>query len=230
MLVALSAIASEQAAPTKQTMVKTKKFLDYVASHPDAILTYSSSNMVLNVHSDVSYLTEPKARSRAGGHFFLSDNSKDPTDNRAVLNIAQIIKNVMSLAAEAEIGTLFINSRQTIPARVTVEELGHVQPPTPIQTDNTTALGFVSKNLQPKATKSADMRYWWMRDRADQKQFRYYWGAGKSNRADYYTKHFCEAHHRETRPTILTPQKILKALRRDRGKQPHIFRLSSRVC
>ena len=230
MLVALSAIASEQASPTKQTMEKTKKFLDYVASHPDAILTYSASNMVLNVHSDASYLTEPKARSRAGGHFFLSDNSEDPSDNGAVLDIAQIIKNVMSSAAEAEIGALFINSRQAIPARVTVEELGHIQPPTPIQTDNTTALGFVSKNLQPKATKSADMRYWWMRDRADQKQFRYYWGAGKNNRADYYTKHFCEAHHRETRPKILTPRKVLNALRIGQGKKPHIFRLSSRVC
>ena len=230
MLVALSAIASEQASPTKQTMEKTKKFLDYVTSHPDAILTFSASNMVLNVHSDASYLTEPKARSRAGGHFFLSDNSEDPRDNGAVLNTAQIIKNVMSSAAEAEIGALFINSRQAIPARVAVEELGHTQPPTPIQTDNTTALGFVNKNLQPKATKSADMRYWWMRDRADQKQFRYYWGAGKNNRADYYTKHFCEAHHRETRPTILTPRTVLKALRLNQGKKPHIFKLSSRVC
>ena len=53
MLVALSAIASEQAAPTeKKTMTKTKQFLDYVASHPNAILTFSASNMVLNVHSD----------------------------------------------------------------------------------------------------------------------------------------------------------------------------------
>ena len=65
----------------------------------------------------------------------------------------------MSSAAEAEIGALFINSRQAIPARTVLEEMGHVQPPTLIQTDNTTALGFVSKNLQPKANKSADMKY-----------------------------------------------------------------------
>ena len=159
MLVALSAIASEQAAPTEKTMKKTKQFLDYVASHPDAVLTFSASNMVINVHSDASYLTEIKAQSRAGGHFFLSDNSKDPTDNRAVLNVAQIIKNVMSSAEQAELGALFINSRQAIPARKTIEELGHQQPSTPIQTNNTTALGFVSKNLQPKVTKSVDMRY-----------------------------------------------------------------------
>ena len=46
--------------------------------------------------------------------------------------------------------------------------------PNPVQTDNTTALGFVSKTLQPKSTKSADMRCWWMRDRSNQQQFRYY--------------------------------------------------------
>ena len=153
-------------------MKKTKQCLDYVASHPDAVLTFSASNMVLNVHIDASYLTELKAQSQAGGQFFLSDNSKDLTDNGAALNVAQIIKNVMSSAAEAELGALFINSHQAIPARKTIEELGHQQPPTPIQTDNTTVLGFVSKNLQPKVTKSVDMRYWWMQDRSDQKQFR----------------------------------------------------------
>ena len=96
--------------------------------------------------------------------FFLSDNAKDPRDNGAVLNIAKIMKNVMSSAAEAEIGALFLNSRQAIPARTTLIEMGHHQPPTPIQTDNTTALGFVGKNLTPKATKSTDMQHWWMRD------------------------------------------------------------------
>ena len=115
--------------------------------------------MVLTVHSDASYLTEPRARSRAGGHFFMSDNAEDPRNNGAVLNISQIIKSVVSSAAEAEIGALFINSRQAIPARTTAAEMGHVQPPTPIQTDNTTALGFVLKNLTPRATKSMDMKF-----------------------------------------------------------------------
>ena len=70
MLVTLSAIASSQAAPTTATMDKVKYFLDYSATHPDAILTYRASDMVLAVHSDASYLSEPKTRSRAGGQFF----------------------------------------------------------------------------------------------------------------------------------------------------------------
>ena len=211
-------------------MRKTLKFLDYAATHPDAVLTFNASSMVLNVHSDASYLTEPKARSRVGGHFFMSEDNDNPQNNGAVLNIANIIKHVMSSAAEAEIGALFITSRQAIPARRLLEEMGHKQPPTPIQTDNTTALGFVTKNLNPKATKSTDMRYWWMRDRSDQQQFRYYWSSGKGNRADYWTKHFCAAHHREQRPSILTPSHLVDKLRINRRLKPHRFRASSRVC
>ena len=74
MLVALSAIAADQASPTENTLEKTLYFLDYAATHPDAILTYRASNMVLAVHSNASYLTEPKARSRDGGDHFLSED------------------------------------------------------------------------------------------------------------------------------------------------------------
>ena len=39
----------------------------------------------------------------------------------------------MSSAAEAEIGALYINAREAIPQRQLLEEMGHPQPPTPIQ-------------------------------------------------------------------------------------------------
>ena len=143
----------------------------------------------------------------------MSDNAANPEDNGAVHNISQVIKNAMSSAAEAEIGALFLNSRQAIPARTILTEMVHQQPPTPIQTDNTTALGFVSKHLQPKATKSTDMKCWWISNQSDRKQFRYYRGAGKGNRADYWTKHFCPVHHKQMRSSILTPSKLLDALR-----------------
>ncbi len=117
MLTSLSAIASTQAEPTKETMIKTHTFLDYAATHQDAIITYQASNMVLPIHSDTSYLSEPKARSQAGGHFFMSSNLKDPSNNGAVLNIAQTIKSLMSSAAEAELGALYINAREATPQR-----------------------------------------------------------------------------------------------------------------
>ena len=90
-LVALSTIASIQAAPIEATMEEAKYFLDYAASHPDTILSYIASDMILAAHIDASYLAEPKASSRAGRHFFMSNNAENPANNGAVLTIAQII-------------------------------------------------------------------------------------------------------------------------------------------
>ncbi len=156
---ALSAIASAQAEPTEETMTRCKQFLDYAATHQDAIITYKKSDMVLVVHSDASYLSEPKAHSRAGDHFFLSSDIEDPIDNGAVLNLAQLIKAIMSSAAEAELGALYINAHKAVPQWRTLEEMGHKQPPTPMKTNNTTAVGIENNNIQPKRTKAMDMRF-----------------------------------------------------------------------
>jgi hypothetical protein len=174
MLTALSAIASVQAKPTEETKTCCKHFLDYTATHPDAILTYKRSDMVLMVHSDASYLSEPKARNRAGGHFFLSSDVADPIDNRAVLNIAALIKAVMSSAAEAELGALYINACEAVPQLCTLEEMGHKQPPTPMQTNNTTAVEVVNNNIQPKCTKAMDMHFHWLQCPKAQDQFRFF--------------------------------------------------------
>ncbi len=45
---------------------------------------------------------------------FMASDNKTPKNNRAVLNILQIIRAVMSLAAEAELGALFINAKVVV--------------------------------------------------------------------------------------------------------------------
>eukprot|EP00804_Cyclotella_cryptica_P027931 CCRYP_003827-RA/>CCRYP_003827-RA protein AED:0.22 eAED:0.22 QI:0/0/0/1/1/1/3/0/649 len=103
MLTALSSLATQQANPTQNTLQLIHHFLDYAMTHQNAVVTYRASNMILAVHSDASYLSETKARSRAGGHFFLTENDEVPRNNGAILTLAQIIKSVMSSAAEAEL-------------------------------------------------------------------------------------------------------------------------------
>jgi hypothetical protein len=68
-LMALSTIASEQAKGTESTMEKTKQLLDYLATHPDATIRFHASDMILNIHSDASYLSAANAHSRACGLF-----------------------------------------------------------------------------------------------------------------------------------------------------------------
>jgi len=227
MLAALGSIATQQATPTENTLKKIKQLLDYAATHPDAAVTYRASDMILAAHSDASYLSETKARSRAGGHFFLDSDIAYPNDNGAVLTIAQIIKTVMSSAAEAELGALYINCREAIPARQLLEEMGHEQPPTPMQTDNSTALGVVTNTIQPKRTKAMDMRFHWLRCRARQKQFRTYWRAGPTNTGDYVTKHHAASHHRNVRPEYLTPKNRLLRARARISKS--VSRLATRL-
>jgi hypothetical protein len=85
----------------------------------------------------------------------------------------------MSSAAEAEIEALYINARKGVEIRNILKEMGRMQPPTPVQTDNSTADGIVNLRVQPKRTKAMDMRFYWLRDReVNQKQFRFYWRPG----------------------------------------------------
>jgi hypothetical protein len=112
------------------------------------------------------------------------------------LIISKVLKQVMSSAAEAEIGAVFINAKEGAVLRTTLEELGHKQPPTPMETDNTTATGYSYGTIKQKRTKAIDMRFYWIRDRVKQGQFHVYWGPGFQNLADYFTKHHSPAHHK----------------------------------
>ena len=213
LLCPISAIASQAAEPTEDTLRQAMQLLDYLASQEEAVLTYKASEMILAVHSDASYLSEPKARSRAGGHFFLSSDSDIPTNNGAILNIAHIIRHVMSSATEAELAALYIMAREAVYIRIILEEMGHKQPKTPLQTDNAMANAVVNGIVQPKRTKAMDMRFHWLRDREAQEQFRIHWRPGKSNYADYWTKHHPAKHHRTVRREFLTPYTVIEMLR-----------------
>ena len=42
-----------------------------MATNPDAVVRFHASDMILCLDTDASHQAEPKARSRAAGHFFL---------------------------------------------------------------------------------------------------------------------------------------------------------------
>ena len=108
-LVALNDISSQQSKPTETTMKHVHQLLDYIATNPNPIIHYHASDMVLHIHSDGSYLSAPNARSRAAGHFFLSDWPNDiklpdekPTNNGPVFTSCKTIRQVLASAAETE--------------------------------------------------------------------------------------------------------------------------------
>ena len=74
LLVTLGDLAAVQTNVTEETLNKIMWLLNYCVTHPNAEITYVASDMCLHAHSDVSYLSVPKARSRAEGHFFSVKN------------------------------------------------------------------------------------------------------------------------------------------------------------
>jgi hypothetical protein len=169
LLTAIGELATEQSEGTKTTMDKLSQLLNYCATHPNATVRFTASDMILAVESDASYLSIIKARSRAAGYFYLTNAPSTPTaelkPNGAVHVLCHIMREVLSSAAEAELGALFHNGKEACPLRIALEEMGHPQPATPMATDNNTASGIATDTVKQKRSKAIDMRFYWIRDR-----------------------------------------------------------------
>jgi hypothetical protein len=159
-----------------------------------------------------------------GTFFSLSSDTTIPPNNGAVTNIVHIIKNVMSSATEAELAGLYIMVCEAVYIRIILEELGHKQPPTPLQTDNAMVDAVIKGKIQPKQTKAMDMRFHWLQDRECQQQFKIYWRPGKMNYTNYWAKHHPESHHRNIQIEFLTPTIVLEMLQTEQQLQQKVAR------
>jgi hypothetical protein len=201
LIMPINNLASEQSKTTAVTADKVIKLINYCNTHPETKIRNHASDMILHIHNYASYLSGKEAKSRAGGFFYMGSSTKTnkKLTNRAILIIIKVLKHVMSSAVEAEIGAVFINAKEGAVLRTTLKELGHPQPPTPMETYNTTATGYSNGTIKQKRTKAMDMRFYWIKDRVKQGKFDVYWGPGYQNFANYFTKHHSPAHHKRMR-------------------------------
>ena len=116
---------------------------------------------------------------------------------------ASILRNVIGTALEAKIARTYMNARMGVEERIMLWEMGHPQLATPLELDNTTAFGILTKQLIPKRSKAIDMRFFWLRDRTNQQQFNLYWHKGDDNVADYFTKQHPTPHHQKMRKILM---------------------------
>jgi len=73
-----------------------------------------------------------------------------PPDNGPVHILCQIMKQLVSSAAEAESGVLFLNAQAVCPISTALDELGHLQPATLLQMDNSMANGIANDTVKQK--------------------------------------------------------------------------------
>eukprot|EP00804_Cyclotella_cryptica_P019448 CCRYP_006615-RA/>CCRYP_006615-RA protein AED:0.18 eAED:0.18 QI:0/0/0/1/1/1/3/0/869 len=200
---ALSELATQQSHATENTLKRCNHFLDYMSTHPNATICYYASDMVLNVHSDASYLSVKDAKSRAAGIFFLGSIPKQNQPihlNGAITVLCTILKFVAASAAEAELSTLFLTAKEAKTMQLTLQELGHLQPPTPIHCDNSTTIGIVNNTVKRQKSRSMEMRYFWLLENQNNKLCNFQYHPGLENLADYPSKAHPGGHHMTLRP------------------------------
>ena len=171
----LSSIAAKHANGTTSALEACHQLLDYVATHPHAAICHHASKMILAVHADASYLSEPDSTSCIGGHYFLTDQDNNTPNNGAILTLAAIIKHVVSFASEAEPAALFYNCKNAAPLWQTLEEMGHHQPKTIVATVNSTVHGLITNTMVAKASKAMDVRLNWLKCCQAQHQLDFQW-------------------------------------------------------
>jgi hypothetical protein len=224
MLAPVTMLSLDQAHPTEETERAADQLLQYAATWPSAIITFHPSDMVLKVITDATYPSERGARSRAAGYHHLgnSDN-KDQWINGAISVMSKQINVVTSSAYESEIGGAWMNTVASPPETRTLELLGHNQPPTEIISDNKVAVAIANGTAKQRLSKPIDMRFHWLVDRTQQKQFKVVWRAGINNLADYFTKKHSTKHHKEMRHFFVSDPPLPSAntarIRRNYNKQ-----------
>ena len=97
------------------------------------------------------------------GHFFITHTNHPKTPNAPIFTLYTIVTHVLASASEAKLTALFYGCKQAIPLQNTLEEMRHQQPCTLITTDNITAKELTLSMMQPKASKSMDMQWYWLK-------------------------------------------------------------------
>lgn len=163
---ALNKLSIKGSQATEETQGSLEIFMDYLYTNPDTKIIFRASDMQLHIHNSAAYLVHPKARSRTGGCYYLGNFDKKLFNGRIYI-LAKVMKALMLSAADAECGSLYINTLNVVPFIITIWELGHPQQPVSILTDNSTAYGIMNKIIKRKQSKAFEMQSWWLVNRVE---------------------------------------------------------------
>ena len=158
--------------------------------------------MILQINTDASYLSEPKARSRAAGHYFwewLPHNKQPIRLNSPIYTLSTVLKFIASSVAEAELGALILNIKEGRVLWLTLADMGHPQPPTPIHCDNATAVGISNETVKKHRSRPMEMRYFYSCEQVRRGNFYVQYYPGLEWLGDYPSKNYSTEHHQNVR-------------------------------
>ena len=111
-LVANNDMSIHQSTATSATNNKMTELFDYLHTNLNAKIKFRASDMILKTHSNRLCLSASKSRSRAGGFYYMEDNTPPGQSKKPQGSMCQecsVIKTIMRSVAECEPTTLCIN-------------------------------------------------------------------------------------------------------------------------
>ena len=227
MIKAVNTIGSRQAVPTENVKTAAFYLLAYAATYPNASITYKASDMILSIDSDGSHLGEPNSRSRGAAVYKLVTHDNPDYDNAPLECISSILPTVTTSAQETEYASLFLAGQTGLAYRYTLLDMDCPQPidGTRITCDNLMGTKVARRECKSKRAKPIEMRYHWIRDRCDLKDFYIEWRKGEDSVADFLTKAHPTSHFLKMRkyfvdyspPTFMTTAPRRRARRAAAG-------------
>ncbi len=119
---------------------------------------------------------------------------------------------VVASAAEAELRALYHNCQIGIIFWLTLTDMGHLQPKTPVHCNNATAVGIANHTIKQQCLQSNEMRVFWIRDRIAPKIYAIKWHPGQETMADNQSKHHIGSHQVAVQPWYLRIQNFPRVL------------------
>jgi len=200
-LPAVSKLASAQSRPTANTMKIFDRLMQYVATHNNPTITYRASNMQLQLHTDASFMSESRCRSRASIYGYLSalspsNISEFPDLNGPILCTSTIIPLTVPSVMDAEYIAIYQGLLHIEKVRQALTDIGFPQlSPTELTCDNQAAVSVANQTCTIKKSKSTAMRYYIIQDKIKANILKVNWRAGvdptsnnPTNLADAFTK------------------------------------------
>ena len=87
--------------------------------------------------------------------------------------------------------------------RLTLMEMGHPQPSTPIHIDNSTCVEIVNGAIKRERSRARENRYFWLLDQEAHKYFQFCHHPGAENMGDYPSKTHTGPIHEHVRPWVM---------------------------
>jgi hypothetical protein len=116
---------------------------------------------------------------------------------------SMIMRFVIAPAAEAKLGALYDSCQTGMIFRLTLNEMRHPQPKTPVHCDNANAVGIANNSIKQQLSCSMEMQIFWVGDKSAQGMYDITWHPGMENLADNQSKHHLRSHHVNVRPWYL---------------------------